>query len=209
MSRVLAPPALESIANIALKSVKGQEIAAKELWADKPVLLYVMRRPGCSACHAASPTPPTSPALRPAAGPAPAAHTHPPTPRSCRSPVPRPGAKGVGAPQGAGAPGAQAGLRGARVDPARGEARRAGPSPPPEPPQAAAARPQAPLQPLPARCWAGRRHASQLYALPAADRRLLPRVLGGRAVPRPRQGLLPGGAVSCRGRGCGPPPSSP
>jgi hypothetical protein len=48
MSRALTPPALSAIADIALKSVKGQEVAAKELWAQAPVLIYVMRRPGCS-----------------------------------------------------------------------------------------------------------------------------------------------------------------
>ena len=47
-----ALPTLQSIANAALKSAAGEEVRAATLWAQSPVLVFALRRPGCVLCRA-------------------------------------------------------------------------------------------------------------------------------------------------------------
>jgi hypothetical protein len=41
-------PALSAVADIPLKDTSGQEVKASTIWADKPTLIFCLRRPGCS-----------------------------------------------------------------------------------------------------------------------------------------------------------------
>ena len=40
-------PQLSAIAGIRLKDAAGVELLAGSLWADKPTLIFCLRRPGC------------------------------------------------------------------------------------------------------------------------------------------------------------------
>jgi hypothetical protein len=40
-------PQLSAVAGILLKDTAGNELAAHKLWADKPTLVFCLRRPGC------------------------------------------------------------------------------------------------------------------------------------------------------------------
>jgi hypothetical protein len=47
-------PALAAVANAVLKSAAGEEVRAGTLWAQSPVLVFALRRPGCVLCRDAA-----------------------------------------------------------------------------------------------------------------------------------------------------------
>lgn len=48
-------PPLSMIENAVLRTKEGTEVVAKELWKEKPVFIFALRRPGCGEhLHAAS-----------------------------------------------------------------------------------------------------------------------------------------------------------